>query len=223
MAMTDTSGSNGNSGSSGPPRRGVGSSTLPSAVVETGAQLVEAVSALYEDTIDRVLSTSDRVTSAAEGKALLAADERAEAATDRVQRVVVVAVPIVRRLARGVRFTRVPWVLAASTAFSIASTVRTGVREAQVIGSLVAHRLAEATGLPADPALVKKLTLELYLSPRTTPDVSPGPLPLGRLVSRWVLKGAFGRDTRKAASKALDAAEKLDLRPYIEQAAGDIG
>ena len=97
------------------------------------------------------------------------------------------------------------------------SAVRSGVREAQVIGSLVAYRLEQATGRPADPALVKKVTLELYLAPRSTPDISDLSLPLRQLVRRWLIKGAIGRDTRKAASKALDAAERLDLHPYVER------
>jgi hypothetical protein len=135
---------------------------------------------------------------------------------DQVQRVVVLAVPVVRTLARGARFTRVPWVLVASTAFSIASTLRAGVREVQVIGSLIAHRIEQETGTPAAPRLVKRLALELYLSPRRTPATTDSPLPLRRLLQRWLFKGAFGRNTQRAASKALDAAEKIDVRPYVK-------
>jgi hypothetical protein len=35
------------------------------------------------------------------------------------------------------------------------------------------------------------------------------------LLQRWLFKGAIGRDTRRAATKALDAAETLDVRPYV--------
>jgi hypothetical protein len=125
------------------------------------------------------------------------------------------AVPVLRTFFRGARFTRIPWVLAATSAFSIGSAVRTGVREVQVIGSLVACKLEQTTGQPADPALVKKLTLELYLSPRRTPDISDLALPLGKLLRRWLIKGAVGRDTKRVAFRALDAAEDLDLRPYV--------
>lgn len=190
--------------------------SLPHGVFGTTPPLVDAVSSLYEHVIDRTLSTSDRVTSAAEGKRLLAADDGTEAVADHVQRVVVLAIPVLRTFVRGARFTRVPWVLVATTAFSIGSAVRSGVREAQVIGSLVAYRLEQATGRRADPVLVKKLTLELYLAPRRTPDVSELALPLGQLLRRWLIKGAIGRDTRKVATKALDAAEHLDLRPYVQ-------
>ena len=223
MTTTDAPGSNGHARADIVRHVAPAESTIPSAILDTAAPLFEAVSSLYEHTIDRILSTSDRVTSAAEGKALLAADDGTEAVADQVQRVVVLAVPVLRTLARGARFTRVPWVLATTTAFAMGSTVRSGAREVQVIGSLVSHRLALATGRPADPALVKKLTLELYLAPRSTPDASDLSLPLGQLVRRWLIRGAFGRDTRKAASKALEAAERLDLHPYIERSPSGIG
>lgn len=161
--------------------------------------------------IDRILLSPERVTSAAEGKRLMAIDDEGEDVADRVQRVAVIATPIVRTLARGSRFLpRVPWVLVASTTASLAMTLRAGVHEVRVLGSLVAHRLEQATGRPADPRLVKQLTLELYLSPRRTPPLHGG-LPLGRLVRKWLFRGAIGKDTRKAAWKALDAAEHLDV------------
>jgi hypothetical protein len=176
--------------------------------------LVGAIASLCEHAIDRILSTPQRVTSAAEGKRVLARDDGAEALADQVQRVVVLAVPVVRTLAHGARVTRMPWVLIATTAFSVGSTVRSGVREVQVIGSLLAHRLEQATGRPADPGLVRRLALELYLAPRGRPSVEDRPLPLRRLLQRWLLRGALGRDTTRAAAKALDAAERLDLRSY---------
>jgi hypothetical protein len=186
-------------------------------IIESPPPLVAAVASLYDEAIRRLLSGSYRVTSAAEGKRLLDAEDTTEAMADHVQRVVVLAVPVVRVLARGARFTRVPWVLVATTAFSIASTLKSGVREVQTIGALLAHRLETETGRPADPDLVHRLALELYLSPRKRPSSEPRPLPMRRLVQRWIFKGAFGRDTRKAAGKALDAAEKLDLRAYMSR------
>jgi hypothetical protein len=179
--------------------------------------LVDAVASLLDHVVDRILSTPDVVTSAADGRRMLAADDGMEVVADQLQRVVVLAVPFFRVVARGARLARVPWVLLASTAFSVTSAVRCGVREVQLIGSLLAYRLEEAAGSPADPALVKKLTLELYLDPGRTPDVSDLNLPLRRLVQRWLLKGALGRDTRRTAFKALDAAQRLDLGPYLRQ------
>jgi len=42
-----------------------------------------------------------------------------------------------------------------------------------------------------------------------------GDLPLAQLAQR-LLRGVFGRDTRRSAEKALDAAEQLDLDHVLE-------
>ena len=177
--------------------------------------LVQAAGSLVDDLLDRVLVGDEPVTSAAQGKWLLAQDDDLEHVTDRLQRFVGLATPAIRTLARGAKFTRVPWVLVATTTISTGVTIRSGVQEVRVLAALVAHRLEQTTGAPADPVLVKKVTLELYLSPRRVPDVSDLSLPLVRLVRRWLLRGVLGRDTKKAAGKALDAAEKLDIEALL--------
>ena len=178
--------------------------------------LVRAAGNLVDDLVDRLLRTDERVATAAEGKLLIAADDGMEDVADRVQRFVAVATPAVRIFARGARFTRVPWVLVASTAVSLTTTTRAGVREVRVLGSLLAYRLEQATGTPADPALVKKLAVELYLAPKRKPDVTGLDLPLAQLARKWLFRGVFGRDTRRAAERALDAAERLDLERVLE-------
>ena len=178
--------------------------------------LIRAADNLLDDLVDRVLRNEERVATAAEGKLLIAADDGMEDVADRVQRFVAVATPTIRVLARGARFTRVPWVLVASTAVSLTTTVRAGVREVRVLGSLLAFRLEQVSGAPADPALVKKLAVELYLAPKRKPDVARLDLPLAQLARRWLLRGLFGRDTRRAAEMALDAAEQLDLDRVLE-------
>jgi hypothetical protein len=193
------------------PRKASLATRVPAPDPGRDRRLLDAVGGLFDQVIDRILLSADRVTSAAEGKRLLAHDDDTELLTDTVQRVAVVATPVVRAVARGSRFLpRVPWVLVATTTTSLVVTLRTGVSEVRVLGSLLALRLEQATGRPADPALVKQLTLELYLSPKRTPTLTGG-LPLGRLVRRWLFRGAIGKDTRKAAGKALDAAERLDV------------
>ena len=172
--------------------------------------LVRAVGDLVDAAVDRVLLTDERVTSAEEARRLLAGDADSEALADKVQRVVVLAVPVVRLLARGARFTRLPWVMLASSSASIAMAVRSGVRELQVLASLVAHRVERATGVPADPALVKKVAVDLYLKPKRAPDLSDDRLRLVRLTRTWLLRGALGRNTAKRAAKALAAAERID-------------
>lgn len=180
--------------------------------------LVEAAGSLVDDLLDRVLLSDARVTSAAEGRRLLEADDDLEQVTDKIQRFVGLATPVLRTLARGARFTRIPWVLVASTAASAAVTIRAGLNELRILASLVAYRLERASGEPADRALVKKLALELYLRPRREPDVSDLRLPLVRLVRHWLVRGALGRDTRKAAGKSLDAAERLDVEKILRRA-----
>ncbi|HEY5660949.1 MAG TPA: hypothetical protein VIR59_09205 [Gaiellaceae bacterium] len=172
--------------------------------------LLHAVSDLVTKAVDQVLLGDVRVSSAAEARQLLKRDEQTEALSGDIQRVVVLAVPIVRRLARGARVMKVPWVFVASTTISMGVTVRRGVKEIQALSSLVAHRLEAATGTPADPALVKKLAVDLYLHPRRQPHVDDDRLRIVRLTRKWLLLGAFGRKTERRASRALEAAEKID-------------
>jgi hypothetical protein len=160
---------------------------------------------------ERLLSSDVEVKTAAEAKRLLAEHEDAEEMTDAIQRFVAIATPVARIALRGARFTRVPWVLVTSSAVSIGVTVRNGVRELQALAALLAYRFEHETGSLPDPALLRKLTLELYLKPSRTPDVSDPGLPLVRLARRWIVSGALGRNTRKKTEKALDSAERLDL------------
>ena len=169
---------------------------------------------------DRLLSSDTAPATAAEARRLLADHEDTEELTDAIQRFVAIATPVVRIALRGARFTRIPWVLVASSAVSMGVTVRNGVRELQAIAALLSHRFEEAAGTPPDPALLRKLTLELYLRPRRTPDVSDLTLPLVRLSRRWIVSGAFGRNTRGKTEKALDAAERLDVVSFAGRAPG---
>ena len=163
---------------------------------------------------ERLLSSEVQVTTAAEGRRLLAEDDDTEQMTDAIQRFVGIATPVVRIALRSARFTRIPWVLVASSSVSIGVTVRTGVRELQTLAALLAHRFGEETGAQPDAALLQKLTLELYLRPRRTPEVSDVSLPIARLARRWIVSGALGRNTRGKTDKALDAAERLDIAAF---------
>jgi hypothetical protein len=185
-------------------------STYGTATVKSGSALVEAVERLVHATVARVLLSDDRVISAADGKLRLAGQTGTEELADKVQRVVVLATPFVRMAARGAKFTRLPWALVASSSVSVGIAVRTGVREIQVLSSLVAHRIEQATGAPADPRLVEKLAVDLYLNPKRKPDLTNDRLRLVRLTRKWILLGALGRSTSKRAGKALEAADTLD-------------
>ena len=172
--------------------------------------LVRAVGRLAEQAVNRALLSDERVTTAAEGKRTLTGNEDTEALAGNIQRVVVLAMPVVRRISRGARLTRAPYVMVASSTVSVGVAVRTGARELQVLGSLVAHKLEQVTGAPADPALVKKVAIDLYLEPKRVPELNDDKLRLVRLTRKWVLTGAFGRSTSKRAAKALEAAERID-------------
>jgi hypothetical protein len=186
-------------------RLSAGTATLKSRIA-----LVEAVGRLVDAAVDRVLLSDERVTSAADGKRRLSAPTGTEDLADKVQRVVLLATPVVRVAARGAKFTRLPWVMIASSSVSIGIAVRTGVHELQVLSSLVAFRIEQATGEPADPKLVEKVAVDLYLNPKRRPDLTDNRLRLVRLTRKWLLLGAFGRTTSKRAGKALDAADRLD-------------
>ena len=172
--------------------------------------LVHAVSDLVTKAVDQVLLGDERVGSAAEAKQLLKRDEQTEALAGEIQRVVALSMPVVRTLARGARVMKVPWVLVVSTTLSVGIAVRSGVKEIQALSSLVAHRLEQATGAPADPALVKKLAIDLYLHPRRTPNLGDERLRIVRLTRKWLLGGIFGRKTERRAARALAAAERVD-------------
>lgn len=174
------------------------------------AALFRAVSDLASKAVDQVLLGDERVGSAADARQLLQRDEQVEALAGEIQRVVALAVVVLRRLARGARVMRVPWVFVASTTLSIGIAVRSGVKEIQALSSLVAHRLEQATGAPADPALVKKLAIDLYLRPRRTPNLDNDRVRIVRLTRKWLIGGAFGRKTERRASRAFEAAERID-------------
>jgi hypothetical protein len=189
----------------------------PGTVLAIPQTVERAAGAVAHQAFERLLSSDIEVESAAEAKHLLADHEDTEELTDSIQRFVAIATPLARIALRGARFTRVPWVLVASSAVSIGVTVRNGVRELQLLAALLAHRFEHETGAPPDPALIRKLTLELYLKPRRAPDLSNLDLPLARLARRWIMNGALGRNTRKKIERALDAAEHLDLARWLDE------
>jgi hypothetical protein len=178
--------------------------------VKPASRLVHATGGLVDRAVDEVLLGDVRVTSAAEARRLLAGAEETEALADEIQRVIVLALPVARVLARGAKLVKLPWLILATTSLSVGVAVRNGVREIQVLSALVVHRLEQETGTPADPALVKKLAIELYLHPKRRPDLSDGKLHLVRMTRKWLLSGAFGRTTEKRVLRALTAAELLD-------------
>ena len=176
-----------------------------------------AVGSLYDRSIDRVLSRPYEVTTADEARALLDDPDSIDvsAFADQIQQVALVALPLARRIGMvrkvpGIR--KVPWVLSLVTLANVTRSIRQGVREVQIVGSYVAARVQSTTGRAPDPALVKHLTVQLYLSPsrRPSPNVDER-VPAMRLLRRWLLYGLVGRTTNKSAVRAVAAVERLDL------------
>jgi hypothetical protein len=110
-----------------------------------------AAGAVVHQAFARLLSSDVEVRTATEAKRLLADYEDTEEMADAIQRFVAIATPVARIALRGARFTRVPWVLLASSAVSIGVTVGNGVRELQTLAALLAHRLEQETGSPPIP------------------------------------------------------------------------
>ena len=65
----------------------------------------------------------------------------------------------------------VPLALAAKVGVDIMSSFRLGAYELELLASLVVQRLRKA-GLPVDPRLVQRVTVNAYLNPRRRVDVS---------------------------------------------------
>ena len=65
----------------------------------------------------------------------------------------------------------VPIALAAKVGIDVMSSFRLGAYELELLASLVVQRLRKA-GLPADPRLVQRLTVNAYLNPRRRVDVA---------------------------------------------------
>ena len=180
--------------------------------LRVSAELVRATGRLVNRAVDQVLLGDARVTSAAEGKRLLAGDAQNEALADDIQRVIVLSLPVIRSFARGAKLVKLPWAILATSALSVGVAVRNGVREIQAISSLLAYRIEEETGAPADPELVKKLAVDLYLHPKRKLELRDDKLRLVRLSRKWTLGGVFRRNTEKRAVRALTAAERLDAK-----------
>lgn len=194
-------------------------SSVEAADDEAGAlrRLLSAVGSLYERAVDAVLATPHEVTVHSDALALLDGSRGGEGELrDQIAKVALIATPIIRRMEVARRFTRVPgvkrlpFVMSVTTVASVGAALGRGVRDVQVIGSYVASRLREVSGVDPDPELVKRLTVQLYLSPGTMPRVDQRVGP-AKLLRRWLVRGALGRDGRKQAERAVSAVTRLDV------------
>jgi hypothetical protein len=178
--------------------------------------LLGAVTGLYDRAVDSMLATPHAVPTAHEALRLLEERHRdSQHLGDQIGKVAVLAVPVVRKLQSAQRLTRLPgvrrlpWLASATTVAATAAALTRGVHDIQVLGSFVATRL-ESAGRPVDPELVKRVTVQLYLSPSSPVrlDQRVGP---ARLLRRWLVRGALGRDSKRAAAKAVSAVSRMDV------------
>jgi hypothetical protein len=190
---------------------------IPRAVSSLG----RAVGSLYDKAIDKVLARPFEVTSAHEARAVLDDPDAIDvsALADQIQQVVLLATPVLRRVGKFKRMPgvkRIPLLFSVVTLANLTRAVRQGVREVQVVGSYVAARIQAATGAPPDPELVKRLTVQIYLSPSHRHDFVPSDrLPTGKLLQTWLISGLLGRTSNKKAVRAIGAVERLDLTPIL--------
>jgi hypothetical protein len=194
---------------------------VPRAVAGLPRVAGSAATSLYDRVIDRVLARPYEITTADEARAVLDDPDAIDvsAFADQIQQVALVAMPIMRRVGRfkkvpGVR--KVPFVFSLVTIANLTRAVRQGVREVQVVGSYLAARIQATTGAPPDPKLVKRLTVQVYLSPtrKLDPNLDES-VPAHKLLQRWLFNGLLGRTSNKAAVRAIGAVERLDLVPLV--------
>ena len=182
---------------------------------------VLAVGDLYDRAVDSVLIRPHDIGTAEEAIALAHSDFawNADALTDQVRKVALVVLPLLRRtgmIARAPGLRRVPSIAVATTVAAVSTQLWSGVKELQILAALVATRLRRA-GYEADPPLVKRLAIELYTHPERQPTLMSVPSSITKVMARWTVAGAFGRNTSNRAVKAFVAAEELDLDAVMAQ------
>ena len=178
--------------------------------------LVAAVGALADQAIDRVLLGGERVTSAAEGKRLLAGKADTEALTENIQRVC---------HPRGAGCARARSRRSLHTGAVGDDCLERPIdrghrayRRARAAGHLRARRPPARAGRCSPRPGTRQEARDRPLSrPKRPPDLGDSRLRLVRLTRKWVLSGALGRKTSKRATRALDAAEKLDTGAISDQ------
>jgi hypothetical protein len=179
--------------------------------------VLHAIGRLYDRAIDSVLSTPYEVRTVDEALAMIEAEAGGvfdgKALGEQVQLAAVALTPILRRI-RWVEkvpgMKRLPFLAGVVTAANVAMVLKRGVREVQIVGSYLAHRLREATGSAPDPALVKAVAVQLYTEPNRRP-VAGGRIRFARLLRKWLVRGVLGRDTQKRARNAVFAVAQLDI------------
>ncbi len=193
--------------------------------LKTGPSLfgsaVVALGDLYNRAVDSVLIRPHDIGTADEAMALARSEFawNADALNDQVRKVALVVLPLLRRtgmVARAPGLRRVPGIAVATTLAAVTTQLWSGVKELQILSALVSTRLNRA-GYEAEPPLVKRLAIELYVHPERQPVLASEATSITRVLARWIFGGVFGRSTSRRARKAFVAAEQLDLDAVMSQ------
>jgi hypothetical protein len=191
----------------------------------TPRAVIQAIGRLYDRAIEGVLSTPYEVRTADEALAMIESEAggvfEGRALADQIQMAAVILTPVLRRMTwfrnvPGVK--RLPFLAGVATVANVAVVLRRGVREVQIVGSYLAHRLREATGEAPDPALVKTVAVQLYTEPNRRPVATSG-VRVVVLLQRWLVRGVFGRDSQKRARSAVFAVAQLDIPELLSSRA----
>jgi hypothetical protein len=189
-------------------------SSLVGRVTQLPAAAGRAMSDLGDRLTERVLSTPHKVDNARDAIDLLA---EVSDGTKAMQGILATGfVTLGTRLVRAGRFAKFPTVAVLTGSASVASSVRGGVGEVQVVGSYLTSRLEEA-GIKADPDFVRRVTIEVYLNPGRPVDLSnPDDLGASRLLAYWLRhSGAIPIVSRSRTERQrrawIDAVDRLDL------------
>lgn len=182
---------------------------------------VVALGDLYDRAVDSVLIRPHDIGTADEAMALARSEFawNADALNDQIRKVALVVLPLLRRtgmVARAPGLRRVPGIAVATTLAAVTTQLWSGVKELQILSALVSTRLNRA-GYEAEPPLVKRLAIELYVHPERQPVLASEATSITRVLARWIFGGVFGRNTSRRARKAFVAAEQLDLDAVMSQ------
>src|SRR5262245_48890777 len=189
-------------------------SSLVGRVTQLPSSAGRAMSDLGDRVVERVMSTPHKVGSSRDAIEMLA---EVSDGTKVMQGVLATGfVTLGTRLLRAGRFTRFPTVAVLTGTAAVAASVRGGVGEVQVVGSYLAAKL-DAAGIKADREFIRRVTLEVYLSPARAVDLShPDDLGASRLLAYWLRhSGAIPIVSRARTERQrrawIDAVDRLDL------------
>ncbi len=189
-------------------------SALVGRVTQLPATAGRAMSDLGDRLTERVMSTPHRVENAQDAIELLA---EVDDGTRAMQGILATGlVTMGTRLIRFGRFGKFPTVAVLTGTAAVASSVRGGVGEVQVVGSYLASKLDDA-GIKADPDFVRRVTIEVYLNPGRAVDLrNRDDLGASRLLAYWLRhSGAIPFVSRSRTERHrrawIDAVDRLDL------------